>query len=248
MCAVLQSDIFTANVVGVEAIVRNDALIQDFAVELLGRLGTASERRSTDFNNIKTKVRSVARLCHQIRMATDTSCEMMEYISPTYFRATIAATKELALVSPQLAIALGHYLRSLVLLKISHAIASEDETSRKQADDFKYLMEAHWKSQVTTVTRRRQRLLKLNKEDQIPETSDLIEFSQFLKKRATLDLSDMDLAKCCLTQLILFNKRRPMEVAELTKENYRQLGNRNETDNEEVLASLTKSERTLAKR
>lgn len=235
---------------GVEVIVREDELIQSFGTEQLGRLGTDDERRTTDLNNIKTKLRSVARLCERIRCITNTKLFMTDYIQTKHFASVMQAAKDLSAVSPQLTITLGHYMRSLVLLKISASIAAESTHQRQQADDFKHLMEAHWRTQVATVTRRRQKLRKLNKTEEIPETEDLVKLSDYLKRRIETETDEAEVAKLCLTQLILFNKRRPLEVAELTKDDFQSLSSNsdNQSDNKELLESLSQTERMLAKR
>lgn len=171
----------------------------------------------------------------------------MEYTTPEYFDNVVKAAKALAITSPQLGIAIGHYLRHIILLKISRAILSNNPTVRKLADDFKMLMEAHWNSQVASVTRRRQKLLKLNKADEIPETDDLVKFSEYLKHQLKEEVRSAEVAKLCMTLLILFNKRRPLEVAELTKNDFRTISDDGST-NKEVLHSLTETERMLVKR
>lgn len=189
----------------------------------------------------------MARLCSQIREETHTCLDLADYITPEYFNDVVKAAKVLSLASPQLCIALGHYLRHLVLLKLSKAITVKDSVQRNSADDFKLLMEARWNTQVTTVTRRRQKLVKMNKADEIPETEDLVKFSEYLKCQLKNEINSTEIAKLCMTQLILFNKRRPFEVAELTKDDFRTITD-TAAANKEVLDSLTETEKMLAKR
>lgn len=247
-CCFYQPRTFVCVYIGVEKVVREDTIIRDFGIELLGRLGTADERRTTDLNNVKTKLRSVARLVTRIRTNTGTTLDLNGYLSPKHFSNVVKASKDLAAVSPQLTIALGHYVRSAVLLKLSFAIGSENMQMRREAEDFKTLMEAHWKSQVSTVTRRRQKLRHLNKDDELPDTEDLVTFSQYLKNKIqSASTGEEDMAKLCLAQLILFNKRRPLEVSELKKADFKLISRKTDA-NREVLASLTQTERMLATR
>ena len=66
------------------------------------------------------------------------------------FNRFVTTAKHLTIESPSLAINLGHYIRHCVQLKTSVSIMQEDEISRKQADDLRHLMEAHWACQVNS--------------------------------------------------------------------------------------------------
>lgn len=218
-----------------------------FAAEQLGRLGTTEERRATDENNIKTKLRTLGRLCQQIRERSKTTFDFNEYIQPKYFKMIVQATKDLAIKSPQLGLTIGHYLRNLVLLKITEAIEKGAAKERSAGDDFKQMMESRWSTQVSSVTLRRQKLKQLNKQQHLPVTDDLVKLAAFIKSSIELEKDLTMLAKLCLSQLLLFNKRRPMEVAELKKEDFRLISNV-QAPNQEVLNSLGYAERLLAKR
>lgn len=232
---------------GIEEIVRKDQLIREFGLELIGRLGTDKERRRKDINHIQTKLRAVARLCQEMRQISGTKLFMNDYVHPQHFRLVLRATKQLALKSPSLGVTLGHYVKHLVMLKKSQGIEQGNQQIRRDAEDFKDLMDARWMSQVTTVTRRRQNLAKLNVRVELPTTKDLVAASEFFKQRINTETNPHLLSKFCLAQLIMFNKRRPMEVAEITKEDFKMVYQCHQ-DNAEVLNSLDVTEKALVKR
>lgn len=66
-------------------------------------------------------------------------------MTPAFGNTLLAASreKELAVKSPQLGMALGSFVKSCVLLKISLAIDYNDHIAGKQTDDLKWKVEAH---------------------------------------------------------------------------------------------------------
>ena len=218
-----------------------------FAKDKLARLGNEEERRPTDLNVIRTKMRSIARLLLKVREITRTKLSLSDYLKPQYFDAFVEAAKILS-KSPRLGLCLGHYLRTLILLKISGGIVSGVKEEREEADDFKHLFEAHWSARVASVAGRRQKLRRLNASEDLPLTEDLVRLSEFNKNIIETEYDNLNkLSKYCLAQLILFNKRRPMEVAELTKQDFRHIEDYQQ-DNAEVMKSLDKTESLLTQR
>ena len=59
---------------------------------------------------------------------------------------------------------------------------------------------------------------------------------------------DINLRKLCCAYLILFNKRRPMEVAEIKTETYLLEIKKDIADNEEIKRSLSAAENEMAGR
>lgn len=234
------------NTLGVVQCIQNDVLIQSFCHNLLGRLGRPEEQRRTDVNIIRNKLRSVARLVLRMREITSTNKDLNGYLVPGHFDEIVLAAKDLS-DSPQLTLTLGHYVKQTCMLKMSAAIKTNNPYMRKEAEDVIYLFNAHWLAQVSSVASRRQRLLKLNKPEPLPETEDLKALSEFL--RGVIESTDdrQKLSKACLAQLILFNKRRPMEVAEITKEDFQSISMKQQ-DNQEMLQSLDTTEALLVKR
>ena len=107
----------------------------------------------------------------------------------------MAAAKHLAIDSESLAINLGHYIRHYVQLKTSMSIMQEYEIGREQANDFRYLMEAQWAGQVHTVTRRRLHHRKLNKNEELPLTLDLVNLPNPSRKKNCDEINLQELAQ-----------------------------------------------------
>ena len=97
---------------------------------------------------------------------------------------------------------------------------------------------------------KRKRLKTLNKIEELPLTCDLSRLTSHLKEKLKRcqEMELVDCAKHCLVFLILFNKRRPFEVAEIKVSNYLAEINRKIEDHTEIMNCLDESEKILAQR
>ena len=86
---------------------------------------------------------------------------------------------------------------------------------------------------------------------ELPTADDIRLLTRFIReqmKEAIHNKDDERLKKLVLSGLILFNKRRPMEVEELTIDDYRRALHKKQDYTSEVVKSLTTSEAMVAKR
>lgn len=235
-------------IAGLRSIILKDRLIQDFARNLILRSGGEELRRPNAFNPLRQKLRAVALLLSESRK-TDRDIEDMDtLLSPKFFQPFLNASKTVATQNDQMGLTIGSYIKQLILLKISRAIQTNDMTKQTEAERFRYLMDAHFLSEVTSVAGKRQRLKRINRPEELPLSSDLADLSAYLKEQIMTTNDVNRLAKLCLCYLIVFNKRRPMEVAEITTEAYITEIQRPIEDNPEILNSLEFTERLMAER
>lgn len=235
-------------IAGLRSIILKDRLIQDFARNLILRSGGEELRRPNAFNPLRQKLRAVALLLSESRK-TDRDIEDMDtLLSPKFFQPLLNASKTVATQNDQMGLTIGSYIKQLILLKISRAIQTNDMTKQTEAERFRYLMDAHFLSEVTSVAGKRQRLKRINRPEELPLSSDLADLSAYLKEQIMTTNDVNRLAKLCLCYLIVFNKRRPMEVAEITTEAYITEIQRPIEDNPEILNSLEFTERLMAER
>ena len=173
------------------------------------------------------------------------------FITPGGYDKVEQAARQLALKSPQLGLSIGHYIKQICLQKIALAIKEKCYEDLAEAEDFKKLYESSWSNFVAAPTSRRQRLMQLNKAAELPLTSDVMKVTDYLKRcvdaQLKLERVEIDkLIKVTLASIILFNKRRPAEVAQLKFEDVEAACNKEE-DNIELQKSLNETERRLAK-
>lgn len=208
---------------GLKEICENDKLIREFGLSLTEKLGTKEEQRRKDSDNIRTKMRSVARLLMKLNENKLVPQPLCFFICPREFRNIVRAVKELSreVDSPKLALNLGNYLKQISLLKISLGIEHEDLQKRQEAKDFK----EHYTlgNQGIKCSQSHYHLKALNKKIDIPLTEDLLKCTDYLKneiaeglkvKSPTYD-QYVKFAKLLIVRITIFNKRRIFEVDEL---------------------------------
>lgn len=157
--------------------------------------------------------------------------------------------------SPSLALNCGHYIRQILLLKISLGVAEANEQMRKEGLDFKELYEGFWNSKISCIANRRKNLREINKEKKIPTTEDIIKLGQYLQReiqeivdnKSSPSYQDMQsMAELLIVRLALFNKRRISEVDELKVSDYECRPKENSDPN--LLNSMTVTEKALVNR
>lgn len=237
----------------------SDKLLREFGFALMERLGTIDEQRKSDSDNIRTKLRSVARLLKKLNERKIVPQDLSNYIRPSEFSNVVAAVKDLYREndSPQLGIVLGHYIKQICLLKASMALEEEDDRKKKEANEFLEMYAAHWNSRVASVANRTQRLRALNAPDLTPSTADLLTLKNFVVGEISLRMKVftptydqyVKFAEFLIARITIFNKRRISEVDEMTVADFeKRISGTNVGNNAEIINSLEFSERTLLKR
>ena len=207
---------------GIKAICRKDTLINEFTKSLLGRLGTEEEQRRTDKDTIRTKVRTVGRLLKKLNESTDSPKDLNWWITGKRFDNVVQGVKKVAAESnsPSMAITLRHYIKHIALLKGALAIRYDSQSMKTEKKNFLELYSAHWKNQVASVANRRIRLRAMNRTTEIPRTEDLLNMKNSTSAEISSTIANFDgtynmhkrLSQLVLVRLVLFNKRRIMEV------------------------------------
>lgn len=243
---------------GLKEVCLEDELIREFGMCLLERLGTSEEQRRKDEDNIRTKLRCVARLLKKLNDKKIVNQPLTNYINAREFNAVVTAVKDLYRESnsPQLAISLGNYLKQITLLKASLAIQEENDRKKIEANNFLEMHAAHWLSRVKSVANRTQQLRAINSSNDIPSREDLVELKNYITKEMKVHMKNktptydqyVKMAQLLIVRIALFNKRRISEVDELTVIDYEKRIRGSEIGNSEIIQSLEFSERALLKR
>lgn len=236
---------------GLRAIVHSDVLIRSLARHELLRQGDRDMRRPNAFNVIRQKLRATANILAEARKIEADIRTMSDLLTPKHFNSAMGACRAISKKNEQMGLTIGGYLKHVILLKISAAIQTSSSDLQQEAEQFRYLMDAHFLSEVSAVAGKRQRLKRITKQEELPLHTDMNKLSDYLKDeiQKLVDPTDsLRLSKLAMAYLTLFNKRRPMEVAEITTQAYIEEALRNIDDNKEILDSLTYAERVMAKR
>lgn len=201
----------------------------------------------SETNNVRCKLRFLGRLLKELHRQTATTLLFDQLLKPEHFDAFRSAVLEIRKENKQAAFTLGPYIRKLCLLNISDAIKLRDKGRRDDSKDFLDLFNAEWTETVSSSTIRMQQDSKLNKKVTLPLASDLDTLTKYIEKEMKQEQSYTRLQKLVMTWLILFNKRRPAEVAGVKIDEYR-LSFNNEEDREEIFQNLSVEEKAVAAR
>ena len=127
-------------------------------------------------------------------------------------------------------IRLGHSLKKCCIVAKSRAIKTKNNALKSQVQDFLEVFEAEWTKRVSAVGLRNLYDEKLNKEENIPLTSDIMKLSNYLtseiKDKVQKGIREMNwniysqLAKLTLCKIVTFNKRRGGEVSRMLLRDY----------------------------
>ncbi|KAJ8315158.1 hypothetical protein KUTeg_007308 [Tegillarca granosa] len=210
---------------GLKQVCAEDELIREFGLSQLDKLGTKEEQRRKDQDNIRTKMRSIARLLSKLNEKKLRDVPLSNYICGKEFMNVVATVKLLSRESnsPNLATNLGHYLKQIALLKGSLGLQKDDATKYEEAKVFQELYTTHWNSKVSAVANRTKRLRCINKKEELPSTEDLVKLKEYLMKEIHTGIKKINptyeeyvrMTQIIMARIVLFNKRRISEVDEL---------------------------------
>lgn len=226
--------------------IKGDKIIRLFGENQILRKG--DQLTFTETNQIRAKLHFLARLLAQLHVQTDSTMSFSELLRPQYYDAFVSSVLAIRETNKQVALTLGHYIKQICLLNIAESIKSQNKAAEKEAEKFLKLYNSSWSTTVASSTARLQQMAKLNKALQLPDTNDLVNLTKFINAKICDPSTDYTmLQKFVMTAIILYNKRRPAEVAEIKISDY-QLSLHNQEDREEILNSLPAEERVVASR
>ena len=179
---------------------------------------------------------------------------LSEFVVPIYYDGFVDAVIELRQENKQLAITLGYYVRKLAVLKRGEGIRRRDSVMRTEGQDFLDLYSSSWGETVMPSTLRMQQKEKLNKPILLPSGNDIQKLAKFIDTEIERELelsagknNHAKLQKLLLSALLIFNKRRPQEVASLTVGDFR-AGQATRDDRSDILTHLPIEEQTISER
>lgn len=175
-------------------------------------------------------MREMGRLIHSARRVT-TLKKMEDLINPKKYMETVKAVKFTCgydsetntFLIPSLANKLGNTLVKVSKLLKAQGLISNNKELVKNASEFQDVHLEKWNEMISATALRNIREAKWNVPTLMPFTEDVQKLHVYLSQvqdECSNSLSEspskkawMELAKVCLTQIILFNRRREGEVA-----------------------------------
>ncbi|KAM9386080.1 uncharacterized protein KZ484_007640 [Pholidichthys leucotaenia] len=206
-------------------IIKNDQVIIDFGQHLLNKSGMTAK----SLQHVREKMQELGRLIHNARRVT-TLKKMEDLVNPKNYLETVKAVRSTCgygsetnkfLIS-SLATKLGNSLVKVSKLLKAQGLISNNKEIVKNASEFQDLHQEKWNELISATAMRK---AKWNVPSLIPFTEDVQKLHAYLSQvqdewHSSLSESPstkawMELAKVCLVQIILFNRRREGEVASM---------------------------------
>ncbi|KAL3854014.1 hypothetical protein ACJMK2_013298 [Sinanodonta woodiana] len=224
---------------------KNDNLILSFGKILFEKLGI---RRK---HNISQRMRQLAR----IKISLEPKCDQLaDIICGKQFDNVVNATNTLCnkiqnnekvfvFEKPGLALRLGHNLMKCAQIKRGNALRNDDESGYKEASRFLELKDAEWADKISSIALTTLKTNKFNKNDLLQPLSTFI---TEIKTNQTYTIW-RQLAETTLAKVVIFNKIRGGEAAQLLLETYAKRGFWKSKANEEILNSLSSVEKLFSR-
>ncbi|XP_071828561.1 uncharacterized protein [Apostichopus japonicus] len=215
---------------------------------------------------VSDRMRSVARLLLETQKLNCAIKSAKDLVNPCHFDNVISGVKGCCgfddasqmFATPSLAKKLGQSLNVLADISIAEAIKAADASQENMAEQFLKLKKLQWNKKIATKIYKQQSKQKWQKPPKIPLTADTVKLYQLLscniketkeslKTEVTTSLW-RELASLTLTQLIMFNRRRPGETQNLKLEDYKQQTGQKKDFQDEIYDSLPVAQKIASKR
>lgn len=238
---------------------------------IIGRGILLYEKHGSSQNElIRQTMRQLARLltCLRNRNSEYSHKNLAFFLDPTKFDEVIDSVKELCNAHskshqkteygiPSLALKIGHSLRKCVAYLRGQALRVTHSELDKRLQSFLELLDLEWDVRISSNALSTLTARKINSASLLPLTSDLIKLNKHIetdiKVFKVLLMNNPNeptawnrLAEATLARMILFNKRRGGEMSRMTLTQYSMNPNWEKESTEEMLRSLTPTERNLA--
>lgn len=248
----------------VKTIALADPLIRREAGLRLSALGRKIDQKQDDIYRVSQSARMLGRVLLKARQ-TKPGISLTDLLVPSNFDCVVNIAKSMSTekddsAGPALNVgkSLGFLLKKVCESKYCNALRTYNCQQQADATNFTKLIEREWNSRVNRSATRRIQNEKRNKLEAVPLTEDLQKFRNYLvtkirelSERLKIKCNSKDwvmLAKCTMSRLILFNKRRRAEVRELKVVEYLQRPDWKQNDCGEMAMALSPVDRMLADR
>ncbi|XP_016309115.1 uncharacterized protein LOC107663407 isoform X2 [Sinocyclocheilus anshuiensis] len=207
-------------------IIKKDKVIIDIGQHLLNIGGLSAKNKRC----VRDKMRELGRLVHNARRVTSLKT-MEDCVNPKKYMETVKAVKYTCgyesdkFMIPSLAKKLGNSLLQVSKLLKAQGLLSNDKQRVKNASEFQDVHQEKWNEMILDTALRNIREAKWNVPALMPFTEDVQKMHTYLGQvqdewykslsESSSTKAWMELAKVCLAQIILFNRRRGGEVASM---------------------------------
>ena len=243
-------------------IMRNDITIVKYGEKLMQKHGHLKHLH----HHVACKMRELARFLSSVRELDSTVIWLTDCLHASKFNIVVQAVRHLCGYSeeshqyqtPSLALKIGHSVKKCCAIVSCDSIKKGDEARRKSVDDFLFLCDKEWSSEISSAAVSSLTTKKMNKPQLLPLTEDIQTLNSFIAteidrciEALKSDVNVVDnwrrLSKATLAGIIVFNRKRAGEAERLQISDYNQR-DENPLANTDIAESLTEVERILCQR
>lgn len=255
----LKNNIFASmNPDDITFLASRDPVIISFGEKLYQKHGHKKHKHQY----IKQKIRELSRFLSVARHECSEISGMEDVIHPQKFPLAIKCVKSLcgydsmcnSFKTPSLALKIGHSLKACADILRNKGLMSNDDVLEKKATQFHTLCDSDWSCYVSAAAPATLETQKQNKPHVLPLTDDVRVVTVYLKKERLECLNALKshpdvktwhaLAKACLANIILFNRRRSGEASRILIKDYKE-GISRTVSQDDVMLSLSDLEKHL---
>ncbi|XP_072383666.1 uncharacterized protein [Diabrotica undecimpunctata] len=245
----------------INLIAKKDPLICQYAYSYI-----KGRQSKGNIDLVRQNMRRLAKLLDFARLQNPDIKKLIDILRPKHFQLIISGVNKIAKYNPEtdnyesptLAINFGTLIKKCCDLAYINLVQIENTSDeRKELKILKTLLESQWCNEVSAQACTNLNQNKWNKEELLPLTNDLKKLNIFLQTsseelfhKLKSDENDFkiynSLKDTLYAQVILLNRRRPAEVAQLKVQTFKSINLGGENDNE-FEKCLTEAEKILLK-
>lgn len=245
----------------INMIVKKDFLICNYGYSYL-----KGRRSKGNLDVVRQDMRRLAKLLRLARMKNESIKDLIDLLRPRHFKLIIDQVNEIACYnhetdtyhSPTLAMNFGTLLKKCCDLAFIHLVQIPNTNEqRKEANILKTLIESQWSNEISAQAASNLNEKTWNKNELVPLTADLKKLNDFLEKMAQESYDKLQenindqsaynsLKEVLYCQIILLNRRRPAEVAQVKIQTYNSI-DLDVNKQGEFQSCLTETEKILLK-
>ena len=245
-------------------IVKKDKLIKDLGGLLIQKYGLKR-------GDVSQKMRELGRLVECLmKIEENKEVQLYDFMKPEKFDTIVKGVRkasgfidgeegQLEVGIPSLALKLGYSLSKCATCTVAHGLRIKDESIRKDAKNFKTLMESEWEYRVSHQSLATLHERRFNKVNVPPLAEDIANLKSFVDRRISEESENLKrksptkqrwtlLARLLVARVVMLNKRRGGEASQLLLQEYKGRPVWRQSASSEILASLSPLERQLSER
>jgi hypothetical protein len=228
-----------------------------------------THRTAKQVNYCSSKMRTLAKLYINMKQKNPELREFQDCLKPEHFDTLMESVRKMSdfqsngiMKAPSVPPRLCSALKKCASIVKSNTIKDKSLTQEQKKevtasiDDFLFLMDKDWATEVGTNSEKSRKKLKVTKKDLLPDPEDIRKMSKYINDMCPLLIERLKqlptvnnyetLAKLIIVHIIILNRRRPNETVEITLETYQSTLNKRVSYGQELQSILSEEQMNAA--